>query len=83
MTSPKGRKMMRTLLTICAVLAMTVPATALDYDCSPITGGCTPRASQPSAFDSPYPSTYVPRERCIFEGRCSGERRYSHGSRRR
>jgi hypothetical protein len=48
--------MMKTLLTICAVL--TAPAVALDYDCSPLTGGCTPRASQPSVFDSPvyYPS---------------------------
>jgi len=50
-----------TLSLTCAVmLAMIAPAAALDYDCSPLTGGCVPRASQPSAFDSPYPSTYVP-----------------------
>jgi hypothetical protein len=42
--------MKRTIIAAC--LALTSPAFALDYDCSPLTGGCTPRASQPSAFDS-------------------------------
>jgi hypothetical protein len=75
--------MMKTLLAICAVLAMSVPAAALDYNCSPLTGGCTPRASQPSAFDSPYAPVYVPRERCLFEGRCDRERVRDRGERRR
>jgi hypothetical protein len=44
-----------------ALGSVAAPAAALDYDCSPITGGCTPRASQPSAFDAPYPPVvYVP-----------------------
>jgi hypothetical protein len=42
-----------------AVLA-AAPALALDYNCSPLTGGCVPRASQP-VFDPPYPPVvYVP-----------------------
>jgi hypothetical protein len=53
---------------IVALVALTSPAFALDYDCSPMTGGCTPRASQPSVFDPPYPSTYVPRDRCTLVG---------------
>jgi hypothetical protein len=51
--------MKRTIIAALVALA-TGPAFGLDYSCSPMTGGCTPRASQPSAFDSPYPSTYVP-----------------------
>ena len=60
-----------------AVLA-AAPALALDYNCSPMTGGCTPRASQPSAFDSPYPSTYVPR----IDRRDAAPRRGSHRSKK-
>jgi hypothetical protein len=40
--------------TIIAALALSSPAAA-DYSCSPLTGGCVPIASQPSAFDSRYP----------------------------
>jgi len=46
--------MTRLALMLAVLVALaTRPAVALDYDCSPLTGGCTPRASQPSAFDSP------------------------------
>jgi hypothetical protein len=54
--------MTRLALMLAACIALAAPAFALDYDCSPLTGGCVPRASQPSVFDSPYPrSNYVPR----------------------
>jgi hypothetical protein len=55
---------MNTLKIVLAATCMaltTTPALALDYNCSPMTGGCTPRASQPSVFDPPYPPVvYVP-----------------------
>jgi hypothetical protein len=37
--------MTRFALMLAALVALTTPALALDYDCSPLTGGCTPRAS--------------------------------------
>ena len=52
--------MKRTIIAALVALA-TGPAFGLDYSCSPMTGGCTPRASQPSAFDSP--SIYYPPQR--------------------
>jgi hypothetical protein len=54
---------------IAALVALTSPAFALDYDCSPLTGGCTPRASQPSVFDQPvyYPPRIEPRT-CTLDG---------------
>jgi hypothetical protein len=52
--------MKRTAIIAAALVALTSPAFGLDYDCSPLTGGCTPRASQPSAFDSPM-IVYAPR----------------------
>jgi hypothetical protein len=51
--------MKKIIAALVAVLA--TPALALDYDCSPLTGGCVPRASQPSAFDSP--AIYYPPQR--------------------
>jgi hypothetical protein len=58
--------------TLIALVALTAPANALDYDCSPLTGGCTPRASQPSAFDPPtvyYPSQRAWPRACPLDGR--------------
>jgi hypothetical protein len=59
------------LAALVAVLAPT-PASSLDYDCSPFTGGCVPRASgQPSWFDSPATIYYPPSPRprlCPIDG---------------
>jgi hypothetical protein len=49
------------LWVIMLVALAAAPALALEYSCSPLTGGCVPRASQPSAFDSP--SIYYPPQR--------------------
>jgi hypothetical protein len=60
--------MLKYLLMI-AIALLTTPALALDYNCSPLTGGCTPRGSQPSAFDPPvyYPPRIEPRT-CPLDG---------------
>jgi hypothetical protein len=54
---------MKRIAIITAMLATLVPASAvaLDYNCSPLTGGCTPRSSQPSYIDPP--TVYVPQRR--------------------
>jgi hypothetical protein len=53
--------MTRLALMLTACMALAAPAHALDYSCSPLTGGCIPLASQPSVFDPPYPPVvYVP-----------------------
>jgi hypothetical protein len=61
---------MKKLITLIALVALATPAHALDYDCSPLTGGCTPRASQSSAwFDCP--TIYrppPPRSTCPIDG---------------
>jgi hypothetical protein len=60
------------LLWIIMLVALAAgTANALDYDCSPLTGGCTPRASLPSArFDSPATIYYPPspRSTCPLDG---------------
>ena len=51
--------------------SVAAPAFALDYSCSPLTGGCTPRASQPSAFDPPtvyYPPQLAWPRTCPIDG---------------
>ena len=72
--------MKRFALTLAALVALTSPAFGLDYNCSPMTGGCVPRASQPSAFDSPvyYPPRIELRRGGIQDQRVSGP-----GARRR
>jgi hypothetical protein len=72
-TSAQGNRrdeIMRKIITTAVVtllVALATPALALDYSCSPLTGGCTPRASQPSAFDSPV---YRPQPRVVWPSSC-------------
>jgi hypothetical protein len=58
---------------IAALVALATPANALDYNCSPLTGGCTPRATPQPWFDSPaivYPPSPRP-STCPLDGsRC-------------
>ena len=62
--------MTRFALMLAACMALATPESALDYNCSPLTGGCTPRASQPSAFDSPvyYPPQRAWPRSCPLDG---------------
>jgi hypothetical protein len=53
--------MMKTLFAICIVLAMTAPALALDYDCSPL-----------NAAPEILPNFLRPAERLGFAGREEG-----------
>jgi hypothetical protein len=48
--------MKRITIIAAALLALTTPAFALDYDCSPYTGACVPRSSS-ERYDPP--SVYV------------------------
>ena len=63
-----------------ALLVLTVasPALALEYNCSPITGGCVPISSQPSYIDGPSTWYVPPQQRIWLRGcrvwDCSSER---------
>jgi hypothetical protein len=83
--------MKQTAIIVTTVLAamLATPAHALDYDCSPLTGACTPRGSQPSAFDQPtvnYPPRVWPRT-CPLDGpgawTCRRDRKDHDDQRRR
>jgi hypothetical protein len=50
--------MTRTIAALAMLLALTAPALADGYSCSPLTQACVPLASPPSYID-PYPPVVV------------------------
>jgi len=51
--------MMKQIAIATLFVALATPAHALEYDCSPLTGACTPRASPLSVFDGSSPIVFV------------------------